>query len=116
VKLARKIMSMPSMKPWIKKELAPGIEVQSDKEISEYVRKTGNSVYHPSGTCKLGAKEDGLAVVGADLRVRGVNRVRVVDASIFPSMPSVNPCITIMACAEKCADMIKAHSPTPARL
>jgi len=116
VKLARKLMSMPSMKAWIKTELAPGLEVQTDQDISEYVRTTGNTVYHPAGTCKIGTLGDPLTVVGPDLCVRGVKGIRVADASIFPSMISVNPCLTVMACAEKCAALIASQVPTSARL
>ncbi|GAC1343420.1 MAG: GMC family oxidoreductase N-terminal domain-containing protein [Ktedonobacteraceae bacterium] len=105
--LARTIAAQPALKRWIKRELAPGIAVQSDQELSEYARRTANTVYHPAGTCKMGAKADRLAVVDAELRVRDVNRLRVADASIFPTMVSVNPCMTCMMIGEKCADLIR---------
>ncbi|KAL6071999.1 Choline oxidase [Balamuthia mandrillaris] len=72
IRLARRIAEFPAMRAWIKRELAPGIEVESDEDISAYVRKTANTVYHPAGTCKMGANSDGMAVVDNKLRVRGV--------------------------------------------
>jgi choline oxidase len=107
LKLARTIAARPALKRWIKREIAPGTAVQSDQELSEYARRTANTVYHPAGTCKMGAGGDRLAVVDAELRVRGVSRLRVADASIFPTMVSVNPCMTCMMIGEKCADLIK---------
>ncbi len=107
LKLARELAAQPALKTWVKQELAPGPAVQSDREISEYVRRTGNTVYHPAGTCRMGAAEDPLAVVDPTLRVRGVSNLRVADASIFPSMTGVNPCITCMMIGEKCADLLR---------
>ncbi len=105
--LARKIAEQPALKKWVKRELAPGREVQSDEELSEYARRTANTVYHPAGTCKMGDTRDPFTVVDAQLRVKGVQNLRVADASIFPTMVSVNPCITCMMIGEKCADLLK---------
>jgi len=107
MKLARKIAEQPALKKWAKRELAPGKEVQSDQELSEYARCTANTVYHPAGTCKMGETGDPFTVVDAQLRVKGVQHLRVADASIFPTMISVNPCITCMMIGEKCADLLK---------
>jgi choline oxidase len=107
VKLARRIAGQSAFKPWIKKELSPGIEVQDDEELSEYARRTANTVYHPAGTCRMGDLREPLTVVDAQLRVKGVHRLRVADASIFPTMVSVNPCMTCMMIGEKCADLLK---------
>jgi len=107
MKLARKIAEQPALKKWVKRELAPGKEVQSDQELSEYARCTANTVYHPAGTCKMGDTGDPLTVVDAQLRVKGVQHLRVADASIFPTMVSVNPCMTCMMIGEKCADLLK---------
>src|SRR5260221_12755424 len=96
MKLARKITNQPALKKWIKRELAPGREVQNDHDLSEYARRTANTVYHPAGTCRMGPIHNPLTVVDAQLRVKGINHLRVADASIFPSMVSVNPCITCM--------------------
>lgn len=107
MKLARKIARQPALKRWIKRELAPGKEVQNDQELSEYARRTANTVYHPAGTCRIGESHNPLTVVDAQLRVKGVQRLRIADASIFPTMVSVNPCITCMMIGEKCADLLK---------
>jgi choline dehydrogenase-like flavoprotein len=85
-------------------ELTPGSDVQSNADISAYVRSTANTVYHPAGTCKMGAAGDPTAVVDPQLRVRGVEGLRVADASIFPTMIGVNPNITVMMIGERCAD------------
>src|SRR5712692_1247284 len=110
MKLARKIAEQPSLKRWIKRELAPGRTVQHDRDLSEYARRTANTVYHPADTCRMGDENDLLTVVDAQLRVKGVRHLRVADASIFPTMISVNPCMTCMMIGEKCADLLKnAH-------
>lgn len=107
MKLARTIAAQPALQRWIKRELAPGSQVQDERELSEYARRTANTVYHPAGTCRMGARDHPLTVVDPQLRVKGVHRLRVADASIFPTMISVNPCITCMMIGEKCADLLK---------
>jgi choline dehydrogenase len=107
IKLARRLADQPALRPWIRRELTPGLSVQSDAELSEYARRTANTVYHPAGTCRLGAADDPLAVVDPYLRVRGVARLRVADASIFPTMIGVNPAITCMMIGEKCAGIVR---------
>ncbi len=113
VKLARKIAEQPALRSWIGRELAPGPEVQDDEELSEYARRTANTVYHPAGTCRMGAVDDPLAVVDPELRVRGVGRLRVADASIFPAMIGTNPCMTCMMIGERCADLVSEESEVP---
>ncbi len=100
-KLARRVVSRPAMAPWVERELAPGPEVVSDEALSSYLRKTANTVYHPAGTCRIGA------VVDPMLRVKGVDRLRIADASVFPKMVSVNPAITVMMIGERCARLIR---------
>jgi choline oxidase len=107
MKLARSIANQPALQRWIKRELAPGSQVQDEQELSEYARRTANTVYHPAGTCRMGASDQPLTVVDPELHVKGVHRLRVADASIFPTMISVNPCITCMMIGEKCADLLK---------
>jgi choline oxidase len=109
IKLARRIAEQPALRGWIKRELAPGAAVQDDAALSEYARRTANTVYHPAGTCRMGAAADALAVVDPMLRVRGVGRLRVADASIFPAMIGVNPAITCMMIGEKCADLVRGR-------
>ena len=113
VKLARIIAEQPALKPWIERELAPGPGVRSDEEISEYARRTANTVYHPAGTCRMGAADDPNAVVDPLLRVKGVGRLRVADASVFPTMIGVNPCLTCMMIGEKCADFVGQTASAP---
>ncbi|MEN7546412.1 GMC family oxidoreductase [Rapidithrix thailandica] len=106
IKVARKLMEQPAMKAWVKRELAPGAEVQTDEEIFEYIKKTHNTVYHPAGTCKMGNPEEELTVVDSALKVKGVKGLRVADASVFPAMVSTNPNLTCMMIGERCAELI----------
>ncbi len=113
VKLARYIAAQPALRPWIQRELAPGPSVQTDEEISEYARRTANTVYHPAGTCRMGSLEDPGTVVDSQLRVRDVGRLRIADASVFPTMIGVNPCMTCMMIGEKCVGFINGDIPAP---
>jgi choline oxidase len=107
MKLARSIANQPALQRWTKRELAPGSQVQDERELSHYTRCTANTVYHPAGTCRMGASDQPLTVVDPELRVKGAHHLRVADASIFPTMISVNPCITCMMIGEKCAGLLK---------
>ena len=113
VKLARKIAEQPALQSWVGRELAPGPGLQNDEELSEYARRTANTVYHPAGTCRMGTADDLLAVVDPELRVRGVGRLRVADASIFPTMIGTNPCMTCTMIGEKCAVLAAGESEAP---
>ena len=84
----------------------PGPEVQSDDEILDYWRREGMSVYHPVGTSRMGPADDPLAVVDNELRVHGLQGLRIVDASIFPLLPSGNTHAPVVAVAERAADLI----------
>lgn len=106
VKLARELAQQSALKQWIKQELSPGPAVQTDEAISEYVRRTANTVYHPAGTCKMGADGDETAVVDPQLRLRGLENIRIADASIFPTMIGVNPNLTCFVIGERCADFL----------
>ncbi len=90
-------------------ELAPGSSAQTDEEILDFVAREGESAYHPSCTCKMGY--DDMAVVDAELKVHGVNNLRVVDASVFPSITNGNIYAPVMMVAEKAADIILGNSP-----
>ena len=78
----------------------------SDAALSTYGRKVAGTVYHPAGTCKMGSADDPTAVVDPQLRVRGLENIRVADASIFPTMIGVNPNITIMMIGARCAEFL----------
>ncbi|KAM0543836.1 hypothetical protein ACHAPJ_012143 [Fusarium lateritium] len=110
VKAARKIAAQEPFCNWIKREVAPGPEAQSDEALSEFSRKAGGTVFHPAGTAKMGNLDaDPLAVVDPQLRIRGLNRVRIVDASVFPTMVTVNPMVTVLCIAERAAEIIAAE-------
>jgi choline dehydrogenase-like flavoprotein len=110
IRLAREIAKTAPFSEYIGEEIFPGAHVTSDEELSFLARKASNTVYHPSGTCKMGPDTDELAVVDERLRVKGLKGLRVVDASIFPTIPSVNPMISVLTVAERAADMIKEDS------
>jgi len=86
--------------------------VQSDAEIDAFIRQTLDTVYHPVGTCRMG-KDEG-AVVGLDFRVRGIEGLRVVDASVFPDLTGGNINAVVMMVAEKASDVIRGRGPLPA--
>lgn len=100
----RQVFSAPALEKYRGAEIWPGQQVQSDQEILDFVRSRGESVYHPVGTCKMG--KDKMAVVDARLRVRGIECLRVADASIMPNLISGNTNAPTIMVAEKCADMI----------
>jgi choline dehydrogenase-like flavoprotein len=110
VKLARHIAAQQALRSWVFRELAPGPTVQDDEALSEYARRSANTVYHPAGTCRMGAADDAAAVVDPQLRVRGLTGLRIADASIFPTMIGVNPCLTCMMIGEKCAALVRADA------
>ncbi|MDF4253851.1 GMC oxidoreductase [Streptomyces sp. WMMB303] len=107
IKLARKVAQAEPFAKWLKREVFPGPEVTDDEEISELVRKAAHTVYHPAGTCRMGAEDDALAVVDPRLRVRGLTGIRIADASVFPTMPAVNPMIGVLMLGEKAVDLIR---------
>ena len=113
VRLTREVMAQDAFKPFRGEELAPGKETQSDADIDAFVRAFGESAYHPCGTCKMGVADDPTAVVDEDLKVHGVQGLRVVDASIMPSIVSGNLNAPTIMIAEKAADLILGNTPLP---
>ncbi|MEV3904689.1 GMC family oxidoreductase N-terminal domain-containing protein [Mycobacterium sp. NPDC050551] len=107
VRLARRIAEQPALADWVARELAPGPDATTDDELLDYIHQCHNTVYHPAATARMGAADDPMAVLDPQLRVKGVSRLRVVDASAMPKLPAVNPNITVMTMAEKCADLIR---------
>lgn len=106
IKIAREIAEAEPLAGWLKREVCPGPEITSDEEISEYARKVAHTVYHPAGTCRMGAADDTGAVVDPQLRIRGLEGIRIADASVFPTMPAVNPMIGVLMVGEKCAELL----------
>lgn len=104
---ARELAAQPALAQYIEHELEPGPALQSDDELLEFARETGGTIYHPVGTCKMGPDGDTNAVVDDQLRVRGVERLRVVDASVMPRLVSGNTNAPTIAIAEKACDMIR---------
>jgi choline dehydrogenase len=111
VKLTREIFAQTAFDPYRGAEIQPGGSVRTDAEIDAFVRARADSAYHPSCTCKMGT--DQMAVVDGELRVRGLTGLRVVDASIMPSVVSGNLNAPTIMIAEKAADMILGHAPLP---
>lgn len=104
IRLAREIAQQPALAEYVSEEILPGPKVNTDEEFEAMIRARGISALHPVGTCRMGADEG--AVLDPRLRVRGVERLRVVDASIMPSLPAGNTNAPVIMIAEKASDMI----------
>ena len=104
LKLARKIASQPALARLIVRETRPGPTVATDDELLDYARRTAQTCWHPSGTCRMGS--DGDAVVDPELRVRGIGGLRVVDMSVVPFLTASNTNIPAIMIAEKGADLV----------
>jgi choline dehydrogenase len=114
VKLARRIAGGRAFDPYRGAETHPGPAIAGDAALGEWVRRTAETLYHPVGTCRMG--EDGDAVVDSRLRVRGVTGLRVVDASVMPTIVRGNTNAPTIMIAEKAADLIRGEAPPPARI
>jgi choline dehydrogenase len=110
LRLARQVGEAAALSKYRDFELYPGKDVQSDDDLLDYARKTGATTYHVMGTCKMGTDDDLMAVVDDRLRVRGIDGLRVVDASVMPTMPSGNINAPVLMVAEKAAEMILADT------
>jgi choline dehydrogenase len=106
IKLLRKLFQASAFDEFRGREVAPGADVNSDETLEAYIRETCGTVFHPVGTCKMGT--DSMAVVDPELRVHGVEGLRVVDGSIMPTITTGNTNGPIIAIGEKAADLIKA--------
>jgi choline dehydrogenase len=109
IKQGREILAAAAFKPWLGEERLPGGAMQSDAELEEFIRATAETEYHPVGTCKMGS--DPMAVVDERLRVRGIERLRVIDASIMPALVSGNTNAPTIMIAEKAAEMMLSGTP-----
>jgi choline dehydrogenase len=113
VKAARAIAASPAMRPYVKREVKPGPDASSDADLLEFCRDNGATIFHPSGTCRMGS--DRMAVVDARLRVHGVGGLRVVDCSAMPTLVSGNTNAPAVMMAEKAVDMIREDATALAR-
>ena len=105
VKAARAIAAAPAMQPYVKREVRPGPEAGDDAALLEFCRNQGATIFHPSGTCRMG--DDAMAVLDERLRVHGVPGLRVIDCSAMPTLVSGNTNAAAVMMAEKAADMIR---------
>lgn len=106
IRLTREIINQPAMDAYRGEEIQPGAQVASDEEIDRWVRENVESAYHPAGTCKMGRADDPLSVVDAECRVHGLDNLRVIDASVFPTLPNGNINAPVIMVAEKMADKL----------
>ena len=105
LKAVRAISGSKAMRGLVKREVKPGIDTQDDAALLEFCRNNGATIFHPSGTCRMG--RDAMAVVDSRLRVHGVKGIRVVDCSVMPTLVSGNTNAPVVMMAEKAADMIR---------
>ena len=109
IRIAREIYGQPPLKQFTSGELIPGEQVRSDAELERFIRSEGAITQHPVGTCRMGPDNDPGAVVDAALKVRGVEALRVVDASVMPNVPGGNTNAPTIMIAEKAADMLRGR-------
>ena len=107
-KLARRIALQPAIAHYIASEYLPGPDVATDEQLLDHARHAGGSIFHPSGTCKMGP--DPMAVVDDQLRVHGLTGLRVADASIMPTVVSGNTNAACIMIGEKCADLVRGQA------
>ena len=111
IRAARSIAASAAMKPYIKREVKPGPETEDDDALLEFSRNAGATIFHPSGSCKMGPiARDPMAVVDARLRVHGIDALRVIDCSVMPTLVSGNTNAPVVAMAEKAADLIRGDA------
>ena len=106
MRFARSLLGTRALSAVCSHELAPGPDVESEAELEAYIRSVCETVYHPIATCRMGTDE--RAVVDPDLNVKGIEHLRIVDASGIPSMLTVNINNTVMMVAERAADLVLA--------
>jgi choline dehydrogenase-like flavoprotein len=111
LRLAREIMRQKALKPFVLREVLPGPSVQTDDQVFDYACRTAKTDHHPVGTCRMG--HDDMAVVTPDLKVRGIEGLRVCDASVMPRVPSSNTNAPTIMVGEKGSDIILGREPLP---
>ncbi|MGD1925700.1 MAG: GMC family oxidoreductase [Paracoccaceae bacterium] len=116
MRIARTLLASDPLKPFYEREMYPGPDVQSDDELLACAKERGTTTFHPMGTCRMGPNTDPSAVVDDELKVHGIDGLRVVDASIMPMMLSANLNAGTMMIADKASDMIRGRTPLDAEL
>ena len=111
IRLTREIFSQPAFKAFAGKEIQPGIDLQSDEQLNDFIRDNVESAYHPCGTCKMGAATDPMAVVDPQCKVIGVDQLRVADSSIFPRITNGNLNGPSIMTGEKASDLLLGKTP-----
>ncbi|WP_237386661.1 choline dehydrogenase [Xenorhabdus sp. Sc-CR9] len=111
IRITREIMAQPALSPYCGREISPGAEIQTDEQLDAFIREHAETAFHPSSSCKMGTDE--MAVVDGQGRVHGVKNLRVIDASIMPSIITGNLNATTIMMAEKIADRIRGIAPLP---
>ena len=105
LRFARRIFAAPALQQFVREETLPGMQVQTDDELLDYARRNGSTCYHASCTCMMGSHA--MSVVDSELRVHGIDGLRVIDASVMPAVTSTNTNAPTIMIAEKGAAMIK---------
>jgi choline dehydrogenase len=114
IRLTRDIIGQQALEPFRAEEIQPGGHVQTDEEIDAFIREHCESAYHPTGTCKMGAADDPMAVVDPECRVIGIENLRVADSSIMPQVTNGNLNAPTLMIGEKASDHILGRDPLPA--
>jgi choline dehydrogenase len=110
LRLTREILCQPSLDGFRGDEIQPAIDLSNDNAVDAWVRANVETAYHPSCSCRMGAEDDAMAVVDPECRVRGVSGLRVVDSSIFPSIPNGNLNAPTIMLAERAAALIRGET------
>lgn len=113
IRMGRWILEQDALRPYHKREDVPGVDVRTDAQLDAFIRRDATSAYHPCGTCRMGADNDPRAVVTPELRLKGLDGLRIVDASVIPRLPSANINAPVLMIAEKAADLILGGTPPP---
>lgn len=111
IRLTREVFAQDAFKPFVKHEIQPGADMQTDAELDSFIAEHAESAYHPCGTCKMGAADDPMAVVDPQARVIGVEGLRVADSSIFPRITNGNLNAPSIMVGEKVSDLLLGHDP-----
>lgn len=114
VRMMRKVAAQSALDAYRTEELFPGKDVESDEQIDAWIRKHAETIYHPVGTCKMGQASDEMAVVDGELKVFGVEGLRVIDASVMPTLVGGNTNAPTIMIAEKISDVIRGRAALPA--